>query len=158
MLKVLGMEYSTSETDSEKLFAQNPEFRLQIKAPMYWWLDCDFEKRGLQMPTKNLEFCLDSYYECQSIHSFLWDIKYMMKTTKEPRKLLQIMPLSTYLEGVVILTYQQIIEVCENYQCGEYDYQELYNQWPMSREWTDFCETLMDIRGVREIIEKEGMC
>ena len=79
------------------------------------------------------------------------------KEKLKSRQLMQILPLSTYVEGAIMLSYQEIVGVCENYNCGEYDYKELYNEWPMSREWTDFCETLMDIRGVREILEKEGM-
>lgn len=140
----------------ERLFKINPTFRLHIKAPMYWWLDCDFEKYHLYMPKDNFMYCLDS-----------WDVEnnpYIQVMQREvinnnltPRQLMQILPLSTYLEGVIELTYQEILEVCEDYNWGEYDYSGLYNQWPMSREWSDFCETLMDIKGVREIIEKEGM-
>ena len=158
MLQVLGMIYNTSETDGEKLFNQNPEFLLTVRAPMYWWLDCGFEKFNLCMPTKNLEFCLDSFSDCEAVRSYLWSMKYVTRNVKlEPRQLLQIMPLSTYLEGRVKLSYQQMVEVCENYACGEYDYKELYNQWPISREWTDFCETILDVHGIREIIEKEGI-
>ena len=141
---------------AEDIFKSNPLFHLRIEAPMYWWLDSEFEKYHTEMPKDDFKFCLDS-----------WDVErntYLQVMQGEvvnnkltPRQLMQILPLSTYLEGDTELTYQQIVEICENYNCGEYDYEELYNQWPMSREWADFCETLMDITGVREIIEKEGM-
>lgn len=153
--RVEGKNFTENDT-GETLFERNPELHFHIKAPMYWWVDCDFRKYNLCMPTKNLEYCWDEWKESVP---FVKNTIFILENAKlNPRQFMQALPLSTYLEGAVVLSYRDVVEVCENYQCGEYDYKELYNEWPMSREWADFCETLMDIRGVREIIEKEGMC
>jgi hypothetical protein len=160
MLQIKRMEGDSFAIDDtgDTLFQRNPILKLHIKAPMYWWIDADFHKWNMYMPTHDFEYCLDAWEGEGKSVPYIGQMKSVIENAKlEPRQLLQILPLSTYLEGAVELSYREIVEVCENYSCGEYDYKELYNQWPMSREWTDFCETLMDIRGVREIIKKEGI-
>lgn len=65
------------------------------------------------------------------------------------------MPLSTKVEATISLSYCDIIGICRDYIKGLYRYTNESNQWPNTREWTDFCETLLDIRGVRELVEGE---
>lgn len=155
--RIEGVSFSLDDTVAS-LIARNPELSFHVKAPMYWWVDCDFPRHGLRMPQYDQQYCFDAYGEVDEVSPYIHQIQDIIQRTKlTPRQMMQILPLSTYLEGAVELTYRQILSICENYRCGEYDYRELYNEWPMSREWTDFCETLLDIRGVREYIEKEGM-
>lgn len=153
--QIAGSSFEENDT-GETLFKKNQKLQFHIRAPMYWWLDCDFEKYQIVMPTGDFEFCFDAWAEDAP---FIRNTKFVLQnaTQLSPRELMQALPLSTYLDGMIELTYQKIIEVCENYQCGEYDFQELYNQWPMTREWADFCETLLDIKGVRDILERSVM-
>ncbi len=152
--RIEGASFAVDDT-GDTLFKRNPVLKLHLKAPMYWWVDADFHRWNLYMPTHDFEYCLDEWQESVP---YVQNMQFIIQHAKlSPRQLMQILPLSTYLDGAVELSYREIVEVCENYSCGEYDYKELYNQWPMSREWTDFCETLMDIRGVREIVEKENL-
>ena len=138
---------------------ENPKFRFHIKAPMYWWLDCEFEKYNFCMPMDSFEYCWDAWGEEAPIIKNTMEIltNISRHSNLQPRKLMQLLPLSTYLEGDIELTYKEIIGVCENYCFGEYDYKELYNEWPISREWTDFCETLLDIAGVRTYLRAGGI-
>ena len=65
------------------------------------------------------------------------------------------MSVDTIVKGVAVLTYQEIIEVCEDYVNGAYKYVASKHQWPAEREWKDFCETLLDIKGVRDLVQEE---
>ena len=155
MLKILTVESKfkpTAETTGRIMFRDNPEFNFTVEAPMYWWLDCEFERFNFIFPKhKDLRFCFDSWKEDAR---FLRELKFILdKADFTDRQLMQILPLSTIMTARIVLTYQQIVEICENYQCGEYAYQELRNQWPTEREWADFCETLLDLRGVRDVVE-----
>lgn len=155
MLYITYIENPIIDSSAEELFNENPIITMRVKAPMFWWANCDFDRYDMCMPVSDFEYCLDAWGEGTP---YIREMQFAIKETKaSKRKLLQILPVSTYLEATIRMEYQQIVEVCENYCCGDYDYNGLYNQWPMSREWADFCETLLDIRGVRELLEKEGI-
>lgn len=155
MLRILNMNgrYKPLPDDTgDTLFKRNADINFIIEAPMYWWLDCEFERFDFIFPKKDFRFCLD---EWKISEPYIQSMQLMVEKNKisSPRKLMQILPLSTIITGRVVLSYQKIVEICENYQCGEYSYQDLRNQWPTEREWKDFCETLLDIKGVRDLVE-----
>lgn len=58
---------------------------------------------------------------------------------------------STQVNGKIFLQYQDIIEICEDYIAGCYK----KSVFGVEREWADFCETLLDIKGVRDLIQEE---
>ena len=155
MLRILSIDGKDKPnlTDTgNDLYRTNPTLNLVIEAPMYWWLDCEFERFNFIFPKNGLRFCTDAWESSsKEINSFI----NLLGRTKNfsDRQIMQILPLSTIITGKVFLSYQKIVEICENYCCGEYAYQELRNQWPTEREWADFCETLLDIRGVRTLVE-----
>ena len=62
------------------------------------------------------------------------------------------MSVSTTIEGSVVLEYKEIIGICDDYVNEEYKYTGSWYQWSNEREWNDLCETLLDIRGVRELV------
>lgn len=67
----------------------------------------------------------------------------------------QNLSLSTNIGAMLSLTYQEIVEICKDYQAKMYRYEGKSYQWPNEREWNDFCETLLDIKGVRDLIKEE---
>ena len=128
MLNVVGMGSvccAVSSATPEKLFKANVPFNFYIEAPLYWWLDFDYTKFGFE----------------------LGDFSEKEKLT---------MPVDTPVKGVAVLTYQEIIEVCEDYVNGVFQYnKDDGHQWPAEREWKDFSETLLDIKGVRDFVTEE---
>lgn len=157
MLRILEIKCNqrvSSDDTGDNLFKRNPEFNLIIEAPMYWWLDCEFERFDFIFPkNKNgLSFCDEGGKIFPEWVNSLRTLFTINKNISD-REVMQILPLGTIISGRINLSYQKIIEICENYQCGEYSYQGLRNQWPTEREWKDFCETLLDLRGVRDLVE-----
>ena len=128
MLNVVGMGSVCcpfSRVTASELFETNAPFNFYIEAPLFWWLDFDYTKFGFE----------------------LGDFSEQEKLT---------MPVDTVVKGVAVLTYQEIIEVCEDYINGVYKYiVGNEHQWPAEREWKDFCETLLDIKGVRDLVQEE---
>ena len=57
----------------------------------------------------------------------------------------------TIVSGTIFLPYKDIIEICEDYVSGYYT----KSDFGIKREWTDFCETLLDIKGVRDLVQEE---
>ena len=163
MLQVLKMVHPqtlSNNADFQYLFSKNPSFYFTIKAPIYWWIDTDWVKYQMNMPLSDFEFCFDVGQEALPfVNQLEFLVKNMYHTQAdgsimEPRALMQMMPLSTYITGCLELSYCEIIEVCENYLAGEYKYVKGYS-FPNEREWNDFCETLLDIKGVRDIVTEE---
>ena len=128
MLKVVGMGSICchfSTATAEELFETNAPFSFYVEAPLYWWLDFDYTKFGFE----------------------LGDFSEKEKLT---------MPVNTVVQGRAVLTYQEIIEVCEDYVSGVYNYDSnCAYRWSAEREWKDFCETLLDIKGVRDLVQEE---
>lgn len=154
MLQVLSMRWSKIPTDndtSDTLFKVNPSITFTIKAPMYWWIDIDWVKYRFNMPLYDYEFCLDGCTKNINIQRALQE---MLSNCKSDRQIMQLLPLSTVVTAKIELPYQDVIEVCENYVAGEYRYTSGFS-FPNEREWNDFCETLLDIKGVRDIIKEE---
>ncbi len=139
-------------TAGDLLFEENPGFHITIKAPIYWWVDCDWIRYSFNMPLSDFEFELDAF-QFNEVPSALKELANKLTNVTE-RKIMQLLPLSTYMTGVIELPYREIIEVCENYVAGEYNYTKGYG-FPNTREWTDFCETLLDVRGVRDLVKEE---
>lgn len=139
-------------TAGDLLFEENPSFQITIKAPIYWWVDCDWIKYRFNMPLSDFEFELDAF-QFNEVPSAIEELANKLINVTE-RKIMQLLPLSTYMTGVIELPYREIIEVCENYVAGEYNYTKGYS-FPNTREWTDFCETLLDIKGVRDLVKEE---
>ena len=134
------------------LFEENPNFRLVIKAPIYWWVDCDWIKYSFNMPLSDFEFELDAF-QFNEVPSALEELAHKFTNVTE-RKIMQLLPLSAYMTGVIELSYREIVEVCENYVSGEYTYVKGYG-FPNEREWADFCETLLDGKGIRDLVKEE---
>lgn len=147
MLRILAIkcnQFISSDDTGDALFKRDPDFVFRVEAPMYWWLDCEFERFYLDFSKDNLRFCLDAWDKTK--YDFTFNVGL------SDRQLMQILPLSTIIEANITLSYKRIIKICEDYQCGEYCYPSI-NRWPTEREWKDFCETLLDLRGVRDIVE-----
>ena len=127
MLKVLSMQsyFRYKDVPAETLFSKNLSFTFMVEAPIFWWIDFDY---GLKFGFDLSEF---SEYEKENA------------------------PMSTCVKAYVCLSYQEIVEICENYVDGVYKYEDKYYQWPNEREWRDFCETLLDIHGVRDLVKEE---
>ena len=153
VLNMMGNNFSVKDT-GEDLFKKNPTIQFLIKAPIYWWIDADWCTYSQALPTNNFDFCFDSWPENSIFPQTMSSYIARVKKKLTPRQLMQLLPMSTYIDGIISLTYQEIIEVCENYVAGEYKYVAPFS-FPNEREWKDFCETLLDIRGVRDLIEEE---
>lgn len=67
---------------------------------------------------------------------------------------LRDMPVSTNVTAFITLTYQDIVRYCNNYIDKEFSAENCI--WHNEREWADFCETLLDIAGIREIVKEEN--
>ena len=65
------------------------------------------------------------------------------------------MSISTNIRACLSLTYQEIVEICEDYVQGGYKFNNEPYKWSNEREWNDLCETLLDIKGVRDIVKEE---
>jgi hypothetical protein len=65
------------------------------------------------------------------------------------------MSVSTMVKGCAILTYQEIVTICQEYCNGVYKYTHKSYEWNNEREWNDFCETLLDVKGVRDLVDEE---
>lgn len=154
MLKVLNIRWLTVPTnadDGNTLFKLNPTISFDIEAPMYWWIDCDWIKYYLNMPLGDFNFCLDEF-EGKALEDF---IKAHGNTDNlTPRQLMQVLPMSIVVKATIDLTYKEIVEVCENYIMGEYQYTKGYG-FPNENEWSDFCEVLLNIKGIKELMEDE---
>lgn len=127
MLNVVGMNSicgQWTEMNANQLLWTNAPFNFYVIAPLYWWLDFNYDKFGFE---------LGDFSDTEKLE----------------------MPVSTPIKGCVILTYSEIIEVCEDYINGIYKYEGKAYQWNAEREWTDFCETLLDVKGVRDLVKEE---
>lgn len=150
MLQILKMfPGSLGDVSGNELFEENPILKLVIKAPIFWWVDTSWEKYYLNMPLDNIEFCFDAINED---NPNVLDVKFLLNSAKlEPRQLMQILPLSAYVTAIIEIRYQDIVEVCKEYLNGNFEYTPPFS-FPNTREWKDFCETLLDIRGVRDLV------
>lgn len=153
MLQILKMfPGSLGDVSGNELFEENPTIKFVIKAPIFWWVDADWTKYYFNMPLDNMEFCFDALDED---NPSVLDVKFVLNSAKlEPRQLMQILPLSTYVSAVIELHYREIIEICEEYIIGNFEYEPPFS-FPNTREWKDFCETLLDIRGVRDLVKEK---
>ena len=76
-----------------------------------------------------------------------FDLKEINKYLETKKRKVSI---STSVKARIFINYQDIVEICEDYILGEYT-----SQWKADREWADFCETLMDIKGIRDLLYGE---
>lgn len=60
-------------------------------------------------------------------------------------------PVSALVRGTIFLNYQDIVEICEDYTLGWYD----NTGFDTARDWKDFCETLLDIKGIRDLVQED---
>lgn len=156
MLKIKKIHWDKKphETDTgDNLFERNPTIQFLIYAPMYWWIEVEVPKYSFHMPLEDFEFCFDDFPRADLIYPFYEDI-YENISSLTPRQKMQVLPMSTYIIGIIELSYQEIIEKCENYRAGEYIYYRPFS-FPTEREWTDFCETLLDLKGVRDLVKED---
>ena len=137
------------DDNGEDLFERNPTVTFRITAPIYWWIDTDWVKYYMNMPLADFEFCFEDFPRAELI--YLW---YSDMDSLTPRQKMQALPLSTVVKATIQLTYRDIIEVCENYIAGEYKYTKGYG-FPNEEEWKCFCETLLDIQGVRDLVKED---
>lgn len=153
MLQILNMHFplNINGDDGTTLFIKNSTFSFMVRAPLYWWIDCDWDKYCLNMPLDNFEFSLDGFTDEQQ-ELFIQTHEHLGKLT--PRQIMQTLPLSAIIEGRVDMPYRAIVKTCQNYLCGDMKYYPPYS-FPNEREWADFCETLLDIKGVRDLAEEE---
>lgn len=156
MLKILSVKTAQPhlDTDGVSLFANNPTITLDIEAPLYWWVDTDWDKHFFNMPLSDFKFCKDAFADYDTKQDIINTLEFHLNTLEtEPRKLMQLLPLSTMVKGIIQLRYQEIVKICRNYTMGEYTYTAPYS-FPNEREWKDFCETLFDIPGIRDLVEE----
>lgn len=149
ILNIEGIKLNSADT-GEILYSKNPTLVFTIEAPMYWWIDCEFSHFSFILPKNNLRYCFDSW---DTDNPYIQRMQLALQNITDERQLMQVMPLGTIFSAKVELSYHQILELCENYVTGEYDYRGFYNQWPTEREWTDLCESLLDIRGIRDFVK-----
>lgn len=130
MLKILGMQfpykYKYADMSAELLFEENDCFIFDVEAPICWWTDFSGERTKLRL----------AYFAPDEIE------RQGMK-----------FPIQTIVRGNVFLSYQQIVEICEDYVSGAYTDEN--SGWFAEREWSDFCETLLDIKGIRDLVQEE---
>lgn len=129
MLKILSMSCGLSHTrqvSAQDLYNVNHTFTFEVEAPLYWWIDFDGNKFGFDL------------------------------SIFEPRRVVQSLPISTKVKAIVILPYREIFNYCYDYSHGEYLSYNTKYEWPNQREWSDFCETLLDIRGIRDLIQEDS--
>ena len=157
MLKIEHIQWSKSPSGTDTgndLFTSNPLIHFTIKAPIYWWIDTDWVKYYLNMPLSDFEFCLDAFATDEVRSAVEGLAQRLTDVNATERKVMQLLPLSTIVRATIELSYREVVEVCENYLMGEYNYQKGYG-FPNDREWSDFCETLLDIKGIRDLMEDE---
>lgn len=77
-----------------------------------------------------------------------WELK---DFSEEERRTMSI---ATPVKAVLSLPYQDIVELCEDYACGVYKFEDEPYRWSNEREWNDLCETLLDICGVRDLVKE----
>ena len=77
-----------------------------------------------------------------------WELK---DFSEEERRTMSI---ATPIKAILSLTYQDIIEVCEDYANDMYKFDNEPYRWSNEREWNDLCETLLDICGVRDLVKE----
>ena len=158
MLKITNIYWEKKPIDTETgddLFERNPTITFTINAPMYWWIEVEVPKYCFNMPLKDFEFCFDEFAEWyEGEHEPHFENLLSQSKVLPPRTIMQLLPMSTYITGIIELSYQEIIEKCENYRAGEYRYFAPFS-FPTEREWTDFCETLLDLKGVRDLVKED---
>lgn len=158
MLKIKKVHWDKKphETDTgDNLFERNPTIQFLIYAPMYWWIEVEVPKYSFHMPLEDFEFCVDEFAEwVEGAPIPFFKNQLSQSHLLSPRAIMQLLPMSTYIIGIIELSYQEIIEKCENYRAGEYIYYRPFS-FPTEREWTDFCETLLDLKGVRDLVKED---
>lgn len=155
MLEFKNIEHCFFDSENGLvLFKRNPVVRLTILAPIYWWVDIDWPKYYLHLPLSDFEFCLDSF-ETDSVPSAVAGLSEKLSLINDQeRKVMQLLPLSTLVTATIELSYQEVVEVCENYVAGEYRYIKGYG-FPNESEWNDFCTELLKIPGIKDLIKEE---
>ena len=150
MLKILDIKCSYCVLENGDSAITSIQFT--IKAPIYWWLDTDYTKYFLNMPTDNIEFCYDAWPNETPLVSA--NLAVYENSDLTVRQKMQMLPMATLLTAMIELSYAEIVEICENYISGEYLYHKGYG-FPNEEEWAYFCETLLTIKGVRDLIKEE---
>ena len=157
MLQIEKIQWRNPPTNTDTgdtLFTLDPSIVFVVKAPLYWWVDTDWIKYYLNMPLSDFDFCLDAF-DTGKVRSAVEGLaKQLTDINASERKIMQLLPLSTIVRATIEISYREIVEVCENYLMGEYNYQKGYG-FPNDREWADFCETLLDLQGIRDLMEEE---
>ena len=156
MLRVTGIHWNQKPSDNDTgdiLLLKNPAIQLTVVAPIFWWKDSNFNYSPLELTTSKKwnDFCLDEWELNEPIiQGLILKLMKLCGSKTDLRKTLEILPMGTMVEGNISLDYSDIVDYCKDYLDGSLLNCEVL---PTSREWTDFCETLLDIRGVREITE-----
>ncbi len=67
----------------------------------------------------------------------------------------QSIPISTSVDAILSLQYREIVDICKDYKLGAFKYEQKAYQWCNENEWSEFCETLLTIQGIKDLIEEE---
>ena len=81
-------------------------------------------------------------------------LKYGWKLKDFSEEERRTMSIATPIKAVLSLTYQDIVELCEDYANDMYKFDNEPYRWSNEREWNDLCETLLDICGVRDLVKE----
>lgn len=142
----------------EDLFDDDTALTLVIEGPLYWWFSIDelFEEEVDELISKDteLKFCFDTWDSDEKICDFIRNAVNQAlvennSSVGDRKKVLQVLPMGTMLTSTVHASYRAIVYEVMDYLSGMYE----DNSLPVSREWKDYFETLMDIKGVRELAE-----
>ena len=167
MLKVEKVTWQTPPTiddDGESLLRRNPQILFTVSAPIFWWLDTNFRFATHSLiENKNFsDLVFDEWAPHEKIIQELSleiqkeqsKISIFEVASKQFRRTLEILPLGTMVQGKIILSYKDVIKYVEDYLD-----ESLFSVdfLPTRREWSDFCETLLDLRGVRTYVKEEEL-
>lgn len=158
MLKIKSITWNTNENiaelDAYKLFAKNPSLQFDVEAPIYWWLCLsNFNIHHFLKDEQKLdEICTDKWENCAVLDKLKivleqLSVECVINPKKElDRQLMQILPCGAVLRGCVCMYYEDIYYLVNDTE------PELMDNGAQ-REWDDFIETLMDIKGIRTLCE-----
>ena len=167
MLKVEKVTWQVPpaiDDTAERLFKRNSQILFTISAPIFWWKDTNFKfsEQSLLENKNFLDFIFDEWTPSEKLIQELTlaiqqeqnKISFMDLDQKQFRRLLEILPMGTMVRGSVCLSYQEVIQYVEDYLDGSMFTTDFL---PTRREWSDFCETLLDLRGVRIYVREEEL-
>lgn len=157
MLRITKIDWFDIEAEHKspiEIYEEDEFISLTITAPLYWWIDTDFFSENSVFNIRDytdLKFCFDEWTGEKKITDIIGNAVTQAQVENyfehgSVRKLFQILPLGIMITASVTTTYVTLVRDCEEYLRGKG-----YTYTFAEREWKDFYETLLDIKGIREL-------